>query len=91
MHIQRKEKTANAQKEVSFTEYFNLLQLVNQSARAQDYLVKSGLGKTDGPFRATEDFNLNSTMQGTTTASHSVENMEIVSLCKPYFTSITII
>ena len=46
-------------------------------------MVKSGLGKTDGPFRATEDFNLNSTMQGTTTGSHSVENMELVSMCKP--------
>lgn len=54
---------------------------MNHSARAQDYLVKSNLGKTDAAFRATEDI-FQTTMQGTTIASASNENMELMSMCK---------
>lgn len=58
------------------------MQLVNFSARAQDYLVNLGIQKSDtAPYRGTEDLFLNSTMQNATTDA-SVENDGQISLSK---------
>ena len=92
---QKKEKTA--QKQVSnfvAPNSFSRAQLVNFSVRAQDYMMKAGLGKTDQLFSprgaladpATHEDPFQNTMQATTTAaSASNGKLELMSLCKCTF------